>query len=85
MMSLLILTTAFYCPQLQWLLRKYVLPTPGQGPSEAAMDKGYLKVTAFVTGTKFSKLKSVMYFPTDPGYRDTVSVFISVGLYIYLI
>jgi hypothetical protein len=29
-------------------------------------------VTGFATGTKGGKARVEMYFPTDPGYRDTV-------------
>jgi hypothetical protein len=75
MMGLIVMGTAFYCPPLKWLLRKFVLPAPGQGPSEAFMDTGFLKITGFATGTNGTKLKSIIYFPTDPGYRDTVSIF----------
>jgi hypothetical protein len=27
------------CVQIKWLARKFILPKPGQGPSEATMDK----------------------------------------------
>jgi hypothetical protein len=30
-------------------------------------------VTGYATGSGGSKVKGVLYFPTDPGYRDTVS------------
>ncbi|RYH14330.1 hypothetical protein EON65_33785 [archaeon] len=52
-----------------------VLPEPGQGPSEKTMDAGYLHITAYGYGNKGSKVKAQFYFPTDPGYRDTVSLF----------
>ena len=67
-----ILGVSLFCPPLQWFLRKFVLPEPGQGPSEKTMDAGYLHVTAYAKGDKGSEVKGVFYFPTDPGYRDTV-------------
>lgn len=57
---------------LQWLMQKF-LPKPGQGPSESDMDAGFLKITGIGLGSGGTKVHSVFYFPTDPGYRDTVS------------
>ncbi len=65
--------TALFCPPLTWLLRTFVLPKPGQGPSEASMDEGFLRVTGVATGSSGGKARVTFYFPTDPGYRDTVS------------
>ena len=33
---------------------------------------GFLKITAHADGSGGSKSTAVLYFPTDPGYRDTV-------------
>jgi short subunit dehydrogenase-like uncharacterized protein len=59
------------CPPLKHLMQKYVLPKPGEGPSEADMDAGFLRVTGFAKGSGGSKVRATIYFPTDPGYRDT--------------
>lgn len=59
-------------PLLKLLLQVGVLPSPGQGPSEAQMDAGFLRVTGYAKGTNGGEAKAVFYFPTDPGYRDTV-------------
>ncbi len=72
-LGLLVFATALFCPPLKWFLRAFVLPKPGQGPSEAAMDEGFLRVTGVATGASGGKVRAVFYFPTDPGYRDTVS------------
>jgi short subunit dehydrogenase-like uncharacterized protein len=50
-----------------------VLPKPGEGPSEKEMDKGFLTVTGFGTGTNGHKVRAEMHFSTDAGYRDTVT------------
>jgi short subunit dehydrogenase-like uncharacterized protein len=47
------------------------LPSPGQGPSEKQMTQGYLKVTSVGIGSKGSEVSSCVFFPRDPGYRDT--------------
>jgi hypothetical protein len=49
-----------------------VLPNPGEGPSKEAMDKDFLNLTGFAKGVKGSKVEIKFYFPTNPGYRDTV-------------
>lgn len=71
--GLLVFGTAFFLPPLHYILNKYVLPQPGEGPSEAFMDTGFLKVDGYAVGSNGSKVKTMIYFPTDPGYRDTVS------------
>lgn len=80
MVNLTIIGTAIYCPPFKWFLRKFVLPAPGQGPSEEFMDKGFLKITGFGTGSNGTKVKTMIYFPTDPGYRDTARMLVESGL-----
>lgn len=72
-MTLIVFGTALTIPPVQWLLRKFVLPAPGQGPSVKTMDEGFLQLTAFATSASGKEVKGLMYFPTDTGYRDTVS------------
>jgi short subunit dehydrogenase-like uncharacterized protein len=69
--QLLVLGTVLMCPPLKHLMQKHVLPAPGQGPSEADMDRGFLRVTGIATGSGGTQVRSSLYFPTDPGYRDT--------------
>jgi hypothetical protein len=37
------------------------------------MEKGFLRLHAYGTGSRGSKIKSVLYFPVDVGYLDTAS------------
>lgn len=76
--------TALFCPPLQWFLRATVLPKPGQGPSEASMDEGFLRITGVATGSNGGRARAVFYFPTDPGYRDTVSASSSFSFALHL-
>jgi short subunit dehydrogenase-like uncharacterized protein len=76
LMGFLAFGTALACPPLAYLLKKFFLPAPGQGPSEKVMDAGFLKVSVFAKGSNGSKVKGFMYFPTDPGYRDTVCLYL---------
>lgn len=67
-------------PPIRALLRKYVLPKPGEGPSEEFMNSGFLDVTGVATGTDGSTVKSTMRFPVDPGYKDTARMAVEAGL-----
>ena len=75
-MGLIVFGTAFFLPPLHYLLEKFVLPAPGQGPSEEFMDSSFLKVDGYAKGSNGTKVKTMIYFPTDPGYRDTVRVYV---------
>jgi short subunit dehydrogenase-like uncharacterized protein len=48
------------------------------------MDAGFLKVTCIGTGSSGGKVRTVFYFPTDPGYRDTARMLVESGLVLAL-
>lgn len=71
--GLLVTGCVLYTPFLRNLwIQLGLFPKPGEGPSEAFMDQGFLKVTAIAKGRDNHAAKVTFYFPTDPGYRDTV-------------
>ena len=37
--------TCLFCPPIRWVLRRFVLAAPGQGPTEADMDRGFLEAS----------------------------------------
>lgn len=78
--TLIIFGTCLACPPLTWILRTCVLPKPGEGPNEATMDAGFLRVTAVGEGVSGTKAKCSFYFPNDPGYRDTARMLVESGL-----
>jgi len=81
LIDMMCLGTALLIPPLKWIMLKlHWLPGPGEGPSEKTMDDGFLKVTAIGTGAAGKKAKAMMYFPTDPGYRDTARMLVEAGL-----
>jgi hypothetical protein len=41
---------------------------------------GFLKVVGFGKGSKGGQTKATIYFPTDPGYRDTARMLVESGL-----
>eukprot|EP01060_Flectonema_neradi_P038818 TRINITY_DN8278_c0_g1_i2.p1 TRINITY_DN8278_c0_g1~~TRINITY_DN8278_c0_g1_i2.p1 ORF type:complete len:491 (+),score=102.49 TRINITY_DN8278_c0_g1_i2:44-1474(+) len=75
------LGVTFLCPPLLWLAKKYVLPSPGEGPSVESMNRNWLYVHTHAQGEKEgTAVKSHLYFPTDPGYRETARMVAEAGL-----
>jgi len=69
-----------YIPPLRWLMRKFVLPKPGQGPSKASMEAGHLHVLGVAIGEDKSVVSSTMSFFVDPGYLDTARMLVESAL-----
>lgn len=44
------------------------------------MDQGFLNVNAIGKGSNGTIVKAELYFPTDPGYRDTARMLVEAGL-----
>ena len=78
--NLMIFGVSLFCPPFKYILRNFVLPSPGSGPSEEDMNEGFLKVNAFGVGDRGTKAKVSLYFPTDPGYRDTARMLVESGM-----
>lgn len=69
-----------FVPPTRWLLRKFVLPAPGEGPSEEFMKSGYLTVEGRAVGSKGTKVNAKMRFVVDPGYLDTARMVVESAL-----
>lgn len=69
-----------FIPPIRWLLRSFVLPKPGEGPSEEFMATGYLNVTGVATGSDGQTAKATVRFSVDPGYKDTARMAVESGL-----
>jgi len=80
LLGLLIFGLCLYIPPIRWLMKKFVLPKPGEGPSEQEMDKGFLRVTGVAKGTQGTVAKATIMFKTDPGYRDTARMLVESAL-----
>lgn len=78
-LQLFIFGLSFFFPPLLFFLQ-YILPKPGQGPSKQTMDRGFLRVSVYATGSRGTKVKTTIYFPTDPGYRDTARMLVESGM-----
>lgn len=67
-------------PPTRYLLRKFVLPKPGEGPSEKFMQSGFLNLTGVARSTEGQVAKATLRFPVDPGYLDTARMCVEAGL-----
>lgn len=80
MFSMIIFGTSLFFWPLGWVMRTFVLPKPGEGPSREIMENGFLNLVGYATGTNGTKVKSQLYYPKDPGYMDTGRMLAEAGL-----
>lgn len=80
MLTMGFINLALALAPVRWLLRKTVLPKPGEGPSEEAMLQGYLRVHGKARGIRGTAVSSRMTFQVDPGYMDTARMLVEAAL-----
>jgi short subunit dehydrogenase-like uncharacterized protein len=79
-LALLFVGVTLYIPPLRFLMRTFVLPKPGEGPSDEFLASGYLTVTGIARGSDGGQASSVMKFHVDPGYVDTARMLVESAL-----
>ena len=79
-MQLILFVTLLSCPPLAYIMKAYVLPKPGEGPSAEEMSKSYLNITAIAKGSHNSTVSAMIYFPDDPGYKETARMVVESAL-----
>jgi len=70
-------------PPTRWLLRRFILPKPGQGPSEETRETGFAHTYVFAHGAKASTPTAVarlQFKSCDPGYKGTAALAIEAAL-----
>ena len=80
LLGYLVLGIFLYIPPLRYLLRKFVLPKPGEGPSDESMAEGFLHLTGYAKGSNGTEIGSTMSFNVDPGYKDTARMLVESAL-----
>ena len=84
MMGLGVFGMLLVFPPTRWLLTKYVLPKPGQGPSKELQESGYFTSHVYAVGNKPEKPVTVAYVKSgnagDPGYKATARMSIEASL-----
>eukprot|EP01004_Peranema_trichophorum_P004328 NODE_3259_length_1387_cov_60.857595_g2835_i0.p1 GENE.NODE_3259_length_1387_cov_60.857595_g2835_i0~~NODE_3259_length_1387_cov_60.857595_g2835_i0.p1 ORF type:complete len:417 (+),score=63.38 NODE_3259_length_1387_cov_60.857595_g2835_i0:66-1316(+) len=72
-------------PVTRWILKKTVLPAPGQGPSEKTRKNGYFTIwlvgqSVTKANEKPIKVKATVGGKQDPGYGETAKMLSEAGL-----
>lgn len=79
--SLIIFGSLLMNPVTASLMKRHVLPKPGEGPSMNKMlHSNFLCVSGVGVGTAGTVAESVMYFPKDPGCMETARMLIESAL-----
>lgn len=61
-------------PPTRWLLEKFVVPKPGEGPSPEAQKNGFFDLRLFGIGADGKVLKAKVTGDRDPGYGSTAKM-----------
>lgn len=61
-------------PPSRWLLQKYVLPKPGEGPSPEAQEKGFYDFRFYGSTAGGERLVTRLTGDRDPGYGSTAKI-----------
>ena len=71
-------------PPTRWLLKQYVLPKPGQGPSRELQETGHFTSHVYAVGDTPGKPVTVAFVKSgnagDPGYKATARMSIEASL-----
>lgn len=63
----------------RWLLNRFVVPAPGDGPSPAAQQKGFYDLRFFGTAGGGQALRAKVVGAGDPGYGSTAKMLAQTG------
>jgi len=61
-------------PPTRWLLEKFILPAPGEGPSHEAQEKGFFDLRFMGTTADGRELRVKLTGDRDPGYGSTAKM-----------
>ena len=69
---------------LLWFLRKFFLPSPGEGPSKEIRDNGFFKLEIIGSMDNIKKIRLTVTGEGDPGYSATAKMITESALSILL-
>jgi len=84
LISLGLLKIAIGISPILWVLRKLILPSPGQGPSKNARENGYFKLLLVGSILNEEKISMKITGNKDPGYAGTAVMLSEAALSIIL-
>lgn len=79
--GLIVLGSLLLNPVTAGLMKRYVLPKPGEGPGlDEMLHKHFLCVSGVGVGRQGNVAESILYFPKDPGCLETATMLIESAL-----
>jgi short subunit dehydrogenase-like uncharacterized protein len=79
--GLIMFSSLMFNPITRHLLKSFVIPKPGEGPSMKVMDQvHYLCILGEGIGVNGNRVESIMYFSKDAGYLETARMLVEAGL-----
>ena len=82
--GLVIIQISLKVRPLLWFLRKFFLPSPGQGPSREIRDNGFFKLDIIGSMDNIKKIRFTVTGKGDPGYSATAKMITESALSILL-
>ncbi len=61
-------------PPTRWVLERFVVPKPGEGPSQESQDKGFYDIRFFGQTRSGETIQAKVYGDKDPGYGSTAKM-----------
>ena len=82
--GLVIIQISLKVRPLLWFLRKFFLPSPGEGPSKEIRDNGFFKLDIIGSMDNIKKIRFTVTGEGDPGYSATAKMITESALSILL-
>ena len=82
--GLVIIQISLKVRPLLWFLRKFFLPSPGEGPSKEIRDNGFFKLDIVGSMDNIKKIRFTVTGEGDPGYSATAKMITESALSILL-
>ena len=82
--GLVIIQISLKVRPLLWFLRKFFLPSPGEGPSREIRDNGFFKLDIIGSMDNIKKIRFTVTGKGDPGYSATAKMITESALSILL-
>ena len=67
-------------PPMRWVMRKFLLPSPGEGPDKAAREAGFYKILLHGRTDDGQTLTATLSGQGDPGYGSTSRILAEAAL-----
>ena len=84
MIGLMIIQISIKFRPVLWILRKFVLPKPGEGPSKKQREEGFFQLNIIGSINNTNKISLAINGNSDPGYSATAKMITEAALSVLL-